>query len=838
LRQRPQANQGDVDPTPRLTVIPPNNTQTAQPYLVFTAEQPSFGPGPYQPTSYLAPTQPDSPIAPASPQAIVSPTTLGHVNQIFGTSMTTRQPSVRKMTKPERKHTRVLLTHNDPAAQWSCWRVYYTCITLPFLSVCLDKIGGMSDPRIQRAWREKVGLCSIIVLMCFSLGFLTFGFVKVACDRGAQKDVFFAKDIPRWPKLGEDYAHRYIIRGYVYNYGYARYPAQHASMPKLRGQFEVNSQLASATGRDLSMTFPVPTTSCDAAGYKPPARPCWPSWMNGTAVPYCHDYSKYPTVLDGMRVGWISFGWKDLEANETAAEGTVGLGMRSSGLMVFNGKILDMSYYLQIAQDPNNRFMGEQVHQIIVNSIGTDATQGLVESKQGYLAGQCLQELYMMGYLEADTMGCIATDIVLNVSLVVILGVVLVRFFMALTFEWTLSWQLGRLQDKNLIQQNRSKAYGEWSKTHMKKMPAPTNAEQEVVLMRKGLEPSPERYELSEDFRAFGEIYTVLLVTTYSEGHDSCKTTLDSLAKTTYSDPHKLLFIVSDGLITGSENDKSTPELLVDMLELDPRLENPPKPVSYLAVADGSKRHNMAQVYAGYYVTEPDPATGDPGHRVPTVLIVKCGTPEEAHGSKPGNRGKRDSQIILMNFFQHVMFDDRLSPLEYDLFCKLRFVTGVSPDRYEIVLMVDADTKVAPDALSRMIAAMASDEQVIGLCGETRIGNKSQSWVTRIQVFEYYISHHLTKSFESMFGGVTCLPGCFCMWRIKGFKDGGWVPIVCNPDILMEYSQTQVETLHEKNLVNTMMGELMTFIVVPWRRSFFDNVDAQDFPDEKTHICS
>jgi chitin synthase len=36
-------------------------------------------------------------------------------------------------------------------------------------------------------------------------------------------------------------------------------------------------------------------------------------------------------------------------------------------------------------------------------------------------------------------------------------------------------------------------------------------------------------------------------------------------------------------------------------------------------------------------------------------------------------------------------------------------------------------------------------------------------------VFEYYISHHLTKAFESVFGGVTCLPGCFSMYSMFFF---------------------------------------------------------------------
>ncbi|KAJ2794119.1 Chitin synthase, class 1, partial [Coemansia helicoidea] len=72
-------------------------------------------------------------------------------------------------------------------------------------------------------------------------------------------------------------------------------------------------------------------------------------------------------------------------------------------------------------------------------------------------------------------------------------------------------------------------------------------------------------------------------------------------------------------------------------------------------------------------------------------------------------------------------------------------------------------------------------------------------------VFEYYISHHLSKAFESVFGGVTCLPGCFCMYRLKARKGDDWVPILTKQEICQEYSQNVVETLHEKNLL--LLGE-------------------------------
>lgn len=49
---------------------------------------------------------------------------------------------------------------------------------------------------------------------------------------------------------------------------------------------------------------------------------------------------------------------------------------------------------------------------------------------------------------------------------------------------------------------------------------------------------------------------------------------------------------------------------------------------------------------------------------------------------------------------------------------------------------VDADTKVYPDSLGYLVRTMQNDNMIMGVCGETRIANKRQSWVTMIQVFE------------------------------------------------------------------------------------------------------
>ena len=41
-----------------------------------------------------------------------------------------------------------------------------------------------------------------------------------------------------------------------------------------------------------------------------------------------------------------------------------------------------------------------------------------------------------------------------------------------------------------------------------------------------------------------------------------------------------------------------------------------------------------------------------------------------------------------MNFFSRVTYNDRMSPLDFDLFRKIHILTGVTPDFFEVCLMV------------------------------------------------------------------------------------------------------------------------------------------------------
>lgn len=93
----------------------------------------------------------------------------------------------------------------------------------------------------------------------------------------------------------------------------------------------------------------------------------------------------------------------------------------------------------------------------------------------------------------------------------------------------------------------------------------------------------------------------------YTEGEDSLRRTIDSLAALHYDDKRKLMFIICDGNIIGSGNDRTTPRIVLDILGVDPKID--PEPLMFRSIGEGSKQINYGKVYSGLYEHE--------GHVVP-----------------------------------------------------------------------------------------------------------------------------------------------------------------------------------------------------------------------------
>jgi chitin synthase len=101
--------------------------------------------------------------------------------------------------------------------------------------------------------------------------------------------------------------------------------------------------------------------------------------------------------------------------------------------------------------------------------------------------------------------------------------------------------------------------------------------------------------------------FVICQVPAYTEDEESLRRTIDSLTVLKYDDKRKLLFMICDGNIIGSGNDRTTPRIVLDILGVDPALD--PEPLRFKSVGEGSKQLNYGKVYSGLYEFE--------GHVVP-----------------------------------------------------------------------------------------------------------------------------------------------------------------------------------------------------------------------------
>lgn len=294
--------------------------------------------------------------------------------------------------------------------------------------------------------------------------------------------------------------------------------------------------------------------------------------------------------------------------------------------------------------------------------------------------------------------------------------------------------------------------------------------------------------------------FVICQVPAYTEDEDSLRRAIDSAARMKYDDKRKLLVIICDGMIIGQGNDRPTPRIVLDILGVADTVD--PEPLSFESLGEGMKQHNMGKVYSGLYEVQ--------GHIVPFLVIVKIGKPSEV--SRPGNRGKRDSQMVMMRFLNRVHYNSPMSPMELEMYHQIRNIIGVNPTFYEFMLQIDADTVVGADSASRMVSAFLDDTRLIGVCGETALSNSKSSFVTMIQVYEYYISHNLAKAFESLFGSVTCLPGCFTMYRVRAAESGK--PLFVSREVVEQYANIRVDTLHMKNLLHLGEDRYLTTLLL------------------------
>lgn len=89
---------------------------------------------------------------------------------------------------------------------------------------------------------------------------------------------------------------------------------------------------------------------------------------------------------------------------------------------------------------------------------------------------------------------------------------------------------------------------------------------------------------------------------------------------------------------------------------------------------------------------------------------------------------------------------------------------GVRRATHDIVIFIDSDSFVEPSSVKHLTKYFA-DPQVGAVSGHTDVFNRNENLLTQMQAIRYYIAFKVYKAAESVFGTVTCCPGCCSAYR-------------------------------------------------------------------------
>jgi len=89
---------------------------------------------------------------------------------------------------------------------------------------------------------------------------------------------------------------------------------------------------------------------------------------------------------------------------------------------------------------------------------------------------------------------------------------------------------------------------------------------------------------------------------------------------------------------------------------------------------------------------------------------------------------------------------------------------GAKKAKNEIIIFIDSDSFIERDCVKHLVKYF-SDPIVGAVSGHTDVYNRDTNLLTQMQAARYYIAFKIYKAAESVFGSVTCCPGCCSAYR-------------------------------------------------------------------------
>jgi cellulose synthase/poly-beta-1,6-N-acetylglucosamine synthase-like glycosyltransferase/spore germination protein YaaH/peptidoglycan/xylan/chitin deacetylase (PgdA/CDA1 family) len=140
------------------------------------------------------------------------------------------------------------------------------------------------------------------------------------------------------------------------------------------------------------------------------------------------------------------------------------------------------------------------------------------------------------------------------------------------------------------------------------------------------------------------------------------------------------------------------------------------------------------------------------------VIVVDDGSKDGTLALLQNNFGRNDAVQII-----HQVNQGKAAALN----------NALSRVQTEIVVTIDADTEIEPDAIRKLLRHF-SDPRVGAVAGNVKVGNRSR-WLTRWQALEYITSQNMEKRAFDLLNCITVVPGALGAWRKEAIEAAGGI---------------------------------------------------------------
>jgi poly-beta-1,6-N-acetyl-D-glucosamine synthase len=114
---------------------------------------------------------------------------------------------------------------------------------------------------------------------------------------------------------------------------------------------------------------------------------------------------------------------------------------------------------------------------------------------------------------------------------------------------------------------------------------------------------------------------------------------------------------------------------------------------------------------------------------------------------------------------------------------------GLSRAKHELIVTIDGDSRLNPDALTAIVERLMSDpDSTQAVAGAVLVRNSRENLLTRAQEWDYFLGIAAVKRMQSLYQGTLVAQGAFSIYRKAALIEvGGW-PETVGEDIVLSWA--------------------------------------------------